>query len=228
MQTDPQNCVRGPGESKEGTKMSLWSIFQRSRENGCDWNVKLWDDCRVPWKLDCDSFKKLLGMCEVIETCCWNESGTRQKKLTKFTADAFLVTTKFNIAAANYLLADHNFNYVLPAVFSQDHWKFFWTGQAALWGKFLYWRCWCFGSSESATFALALEIRRCVRVNLRGTMQPVYSCSWSNRYRTVARCYNSWHPMSYVLWWHHETKNDIHRIPHSEIPSEWSNWRKRV
>ena len=37
------------------------------------------------------------------------------KKLTRFTADAFIVPTKCNIAASK-----HNFQYVLPAVFSQS------------------------------------------------------------------------------------------------------------
>ena len=46
--------------------------------------------------------------------------GVRKKKLTKFTATAFIVTTVNNIAAENYLLESHNFEYVLAAVFSQD------------------------------------------------------------------------------------------------------------
>ena len=53
-------------------------------------------------------------------------------RLTKFTADAFIVTTRSSIAAATYLLAHHHFEFVLPAVFSQDPLeKFFRTSQAA-------------------------------------------------------------------------------------------------
>ena len=54
-------------------------------------------------------------MCEVVRSCRWEG-----RKLTQFTADAFIVTTKFSIAAATYLLSHHNFEFVLPAVFSQD------------------------------------------------------------------------------------------------------------
>ena len=49
--------------------------------------------------------------------------------MTQFTADAFTGTTTNVISAAEYLLKDHNFQYVLPAVFLQDpEEKFF--GQA--------------------------------------------------------------------------------------------------
>jgi len=58
-------------------------------------------------------------MCNVVSTCRWNGTGKRCRKLTTFTADAFVVKTKFSIAAASELLTDHHFSYVLPAVFSQ-------------------------------------------------------------------------------------------------------------
>ena len=52
---------------------------------------------------------------------CRREGGKiRQKKLTKFTADALTVATKSSIAAATYMLAHHHFEFVLPTVFSQD------------------------------------------------------------------------------------------------------------
>ena len=44
----------------------------------------------------------------------------REKKLTKFTASAFVVTTRNSIAAANHLFQNHGFQYVLPAVFSTN------------------------------------------------------------------------------------------------------------
>ena len=73
--------------------------------------INLRDPFRAPWTLNCDNFKKLLAMCDVIGSCRW-EGGK--------TADAFIVTTKSSIAAATYLLAHHHFEFVLPAVFSQD------------------------------------------------------------------------------------------------------------
>lgn len=40
--------------------------------------------------------------------------------MTQYTADAFTSTTTNVIAASEYLLKNHNFQYILPAVFSQD------------------------------------------------------------------------------------------------------------
>ena len=71
--------------------------------------INLRDPFRAPWTLN-----------EEIGSCRWEGGKIRQKKLTKFTADAFIVTTKSSIAAATYLLAHHHFEFVLPAVFSQD------------------------------------------------------------------------------------------------------------
>ena len=82
--------------------------------------INLRDPFRAPWTLNCDNFKKLLAMCDVIGSCRWEGGKMRQKKMTKFTAAAFIVTTKSSIAAATYLLAHHHFEFVLPAVFSQD------------------------------------------------------------------------------------------------------------
>ena len=72
------------------------------------------DENRKPWTKDCVSFKKLVDICTVTATCkCPSQHGWK-KKLTKFTVDAFISTTKCNIAAANHLLEVHNFQYVLP------------------------------------------------------------------------------------------------------------------
>lgn len=99
--------------------------------------IKLRDGRREPWRCDCESFKKLESICNVISTCRWESSGKRCHKLTKFTADAFVVTTKFNIAAATELLIDHHFSYVLPAVFSQDPLeKFFGQARQRFGGNF--------------------------------------------------------------------------------------------
>jgi len=76
-------------------------------------------------------------MCNVVSTCRWEGTGKRCRKLTKFTADAFVVTTQFNIAAATKLLTDHHFRYVLPAVFSQDPLeKFFGQARQRFGGNF--------------------------------------------------------------------------------------------
>ena len=82
--------------------------------------INLRDPFRAPWTLNCENFNKLLAMCDVIGSCRWEGGKMRQKNLTKFTADAFIVTTKSSIAAATYLLTHHHFEFVLPAVFSQD------------------------------------------------------------------------------------------------------------
>ncbi|ESO11756.1 hypothetical protein HELRODRAFT_166784 [Helobdella robusta] len=53
--------------------------------------IKLRDDKREPWKFNCESFKKLEFICNVISTCKWQDSGKRCHKLTKFAADAFVL-----------------------------------------------------------------------------------------------------------------------------------------
>ena len=42
------------------------------------------------------------------------------KELTKQTAEAFVVSIRANIQAAQLLLTEHNFNYVLPGVFADE------------------------------------------------------------------------------------------------------------
>lgn len=99
--------------------------------------IKRRDDRQSAWTIDCNSFKNLESICDAISTCRWDGSGRRCEKLTKFTADAFVVTTKFNIAAATELLRDHHFRYVLPAVFSQDPLeKFFGQARQRFGGNF--------------------------------------------------------------------------------------------
>ena len=67
----------------------------------------------------------------------WAGGKNRQKKLTAYTANAFTVTTKNNISAAKYLLQTHNFEYVLPSVFSQDPLeKFFGQARQRFGGNF--------------------------------------------------------------------------------------------
>ena len=65
--------------------------------------IKHRDDSRSPWTLDCATSHDLHAARDVIASCHWNGTGNTQQKLTKFTADAFLTTTKFNIAAASML-----------------------------------------------------------------------------------------------------------------------------
>ena len=72
------------------------------------------DECRQPWIENCTSFKKLSETCDVISSCAWAGGRGRVQKLTKQTAQAFVLTTRANIEAAQFLLTQHNFNYVLP------------------------------------------------------------------------------------------------------------------
>ena len=77
------------------------------------------DELRSSWTPDCAAFTKLNKIVTVISTC--KSSGkSRIKSLTSYTADAFKVTTNFNIEAAKHLFECHKFDYVLSAIFSQD------------------------------------------------------------------------------------------------------------
>ena len=78
------------------------------------------DHCKEPWKLNCQSFSYLKDICEVVSSCRWPGGTGRVKKLTQCTADAFSITTAAVIKASEYLLENHDFQYILPAVFSQD------------------------------------------------------------------------------------------------------------
>ena len=84
-------------------------VHQRLRDNFC-----------APWSNGCESFSHLENICNIITTCEWEGGRGREKKLTKFTASAFVVTTRNSIAAANHLFQNHGFHYILPAVFSTN------------------------------------------------------------------------------------------------------------
>ena len=94
-----------------------------------DWfhmmNVKDWYSginmrvkCRQPWTKNCTTFKKLAETCDVISSCAWSGGRGRTQKLTKQTVEALLLSTRANIKAAEWLLTQHNFTYVLPGVFA--------------------------------------------------------------------------------------------------------------
>lgn len=124
-----------PGTVKLVTLITDWFKMMNVKDRYND--IKLRDTARAPWRIDCESFKKLESICNVISTCRWEGTGKRCRKLTKFTADAFLVTTRFNIAAATELLINHHFRYVLSAVFSQDPLeKFFGQARQRFGGNF--------------------------------------------------------------------------------------------
>ena len=78
------------------------------------------DDHRSPWKPDCPSFKRLTDTCNVIASCGWKGGKGRILKLTKMTSEAFVVSTKTNIEAANLLLSEKGFEYVLPAIWADE------------------------------------------------------------------------------------------------------------
>ena len=78
------------------------------------------DDYRLPWKLDCPSFKHLTDICDVIETCAWKGGRNRVLKLTKMTSNAFIISTKTNIDASKFLLSEKGFQYVLPAIWADE------------------------------------------------------------------------------------------------------------
>jgi hypothetical protein len=91
--------------------------------------VNMRDQCRHPWTKDCNSFTQLKETCEVIDTCAWQGGQGRTQKLTQQTANAFVMSTKTNIEAAELLLNEHGFSYVLPGIFADEALKKFF-GQA--------------------------------------------------------------------------------------------------
>ena len=78
------------------------------------------DPDRQPWTRDCSSFAKLEDACDLVSACTWEGTGKRASKLTKQTSEAFIVSTKACVEAANVLLIEKGFSYVLPGIFSDD------------------------------------------------------------------------------------------------------------
>ncbi|ESN93194.1 hypothetical protein HELRODRAFT_181114 [Helobdella robusta] len=74
------------------------SMFHKS----CDHVV---DVAKTPWQFQCDRFQMLLGMCHLLQA-------------------VVMGTTKFNIAAAEVLPSDHQFQYVLLSAFGQNLLKY--------------------------------------------------------------------------------------------------------
>ena len=73
--------------------------------------------------------------CDVTSSCAWSGGRGRTQNLTKQTAEALVLFTRSNIEAAEWLLTQHNFTYVLPGVFADEALeKFF--GQARQRGNF--------------------------------------------------------------------------------------------
>lgn len=82
--------------------------------------IHLRDESRQPWTADCISFIRLEQACQIISTCAWQGGRGRKLKLTQQTAEAFTVSTRNNVGAAKLLLADKDFDYVLPAIFADE------------------------------------------------------------------------------------------------------------
>ena len=82
--------------------------------------IHLRDESKQPWTADCTSFTRLEEACQIISTCAWQGGGGRKLKLTKQTAEAFTVSTRNNVDDAKLLLADKDFDYVLPAIFAGE------------------------------------------------------------------------------------------------------------
>ena len=74
-------------------------------------------------------FQELAETCDVISSCAWSGGRGRTQKLTKQTAEALVLSARANIEAAEWLLTQHNFTYVLPGVFADEAFKKFF-GQA--------------------------------------------------------------------------------------------------
>ena len=83
--------------------------------------IRLRDNFRSPWTLDCDNFSELHKYCNIIATCTWSGGRGRNQKLTEHTGKALTVSTKSNIEAATFLMTEKGFDYVLPAVFADEN-----------------------------------------------------------------------------------------------------------
>ena len=119
------------------TLVTKWFAIMNVREKFSA--LRLRNECRAPWTIDCKSFDKLKNVCDVIESGRWSGKGVWRKKLTKLTANAFVVMTTFNITAAMHFFVVHHFTYLLLAVFvSRSFRKIRWTGQVTLRWKFLH------------------------------------------------------------------------------------------
>ena len=57
---------------------------------------------------------------KVVSICVFNVVRGRQKKLTKHTGNAFLITTENNVLAAKILLEYYKFEHILSSIFSQN------------------------------------------------------------------------------------------------------------
>ena len=82
--------------------------------------INMRDECRQPWTKNCTTFKKFAETCDVISSCAWSGGQGRTQKLTKQTAEALVLSTRANIEAAEWLLTQHSFTYVLPGVFADE------------------------------------------------------------------------------------------------------------
>ena len=91
--------------------MSVKSKYQASRFN---------DSYREVWSSGCDSFQRSGEISTVVSICDFTGVRGRRKKLKQQTGNAFLVATDTNIRAAKMLIETHEFEYVIPAVFSQN------------------------------------------------------------------------------------------------------------
>ena len=114
------NFALQPGTVKFVKLITSWFQMMNVKHRYTCSFTKVRDDSCKPWKLDCDSFENLESMCNVVSTCRWEDTGKRCRKLTKFTAEAFVVSTKFNITAATKLLTSATF---FQLFLHRTHWR---------------------------------------------------------------------------------------------------------
>ena len=82
--------------------------------------IRYRDELREPWTFFSGSFERLSTISDVIKSCHRSPGMKRVKSLTSPTSNEFVVTTETNILAAQHLLTEHKFEYVLPAINSTD------------------------------------------------------------------------------------------------------------
>ena len=78
------------------------------------------DEFRSPWTLQCDSFKRLNQIFDIISLCAWKSGRQKVMKIANITASSSMITSKTNNDAAYHLLTQIKFSYVLQPALADD------------------------------------------------------------------------------------------------------------
>ena len=120
--------------------------------------IKLRYPDRQPWTRESASFVQLNKACVLVGDCAWEGTGKRQLKLTKQTAETFTVIANACVEAANILMLEREFSYVLPGIFSDDSLeKFFGQARQSQGGNFYIDACDVMASAKVANLSTLIK-----------------------------------------------------------------------